>query len=183
MWWNSALLLLLSIGGGYSEAFFQISGNWFEIRQPKMYVRPCCPCVSGTNAIPSIYLASQSTAVCFPKICTNLLDRTQHLHNPGFNTATMKFSCRHILSHTVVKCKLNHKKLSFHRYLFFFFFLFSVSKQRSSSRVSKDNHPSPWSAEVPKSRNASLGRLLRAECRALVFKEWSFKHTQHRCSS
>ncbi|XP_042678296.1 glucosylceramide transporter ABCA12 [Centrocercus urophasianus] len=29
-------------------------------------------------------------------------------------------------------------------------------KQRSSSRVSKDNHPSPWSAEVPKSRNASL---------------------------
>ncbi|XP_065607453.1 glucosylceramide transporter ABCA12 [Cyrtonyx montezumae] len=29
-------------------------------------------------------------------------------------------------------------------------------KQRSSSRVSKDNRPSPWSAEVPESRNASL---------------------------
>ncbi|XP_032301868.1 ATP-binding cassette sub-family A member 12 [Coturnix japonica] len=29
-------------------------------------------------------------------------------------------------------------------------------KRKSSSRVSKDNHPSPWSAEVPKSRNASL---------------------------
>ncbi|XP_021254439.1 ATP-binding cassette sub-family A member 12 [Numida meleagris] len=29
-------------------------------------------------------------------------------------------------------------------------------KRRSSSRVSKDNHPSPWSAKVPKSRNASL---------------------------
>ncbi|XP_032866623.2 glucosylceramide transporter ABCA12 isoform X1 [Tyto alba] len=29
-------------------------------------------------------------------------------------------------------------------------------KQRSSSGVAKDNHLSPWSAEVPKSRNASL---------------------------
>ncbi|GAB0191806.1 glucosylceramide transporter ABCA12 [Grus japonensis] len=29
-------------------------------------------------------------------------------------------------------------------------------KRRSSSRVAKDNHSSPWSAEVPKSRNASL---------------------------
>ncbi|XP_065493613.1 glucosylceramide transporter ABCA12 [Caloenas nicobarica] len=29
-------------------------------------------------------------------------------------------------------------------------------KQRSSSSVTKDNQPSPWSAEVPKSRNASL---------------------------
>ncbi|XP_015144790.2 glucosylceramide transporter ABCA12 isoform X3 [Gallus gallus] len=29
-------------------------------------------------------------------------------------------------------------------------------KRRSSSTVSKDNHPSPWSTEVPKSRNASL---------------------------
>ncbi|XP_027492257.1 ATP-binding cassette sub-family A member 12 [Corapipo altera] len=29
-------------------------------------------------------------------------------------------------------------------------------KRRSSSSVSKDNHPSAWSAEVPKSRNASL---------------------------
>ncbi|XP_061858379.1 glucosylceramide transporter ABCA12 [Colius striatus] len=29
-------------------------------------------------------------------------------------------------------------------------------KRRSSSSVSKDNHPSLWSAEVPKSRNASL---------------------------
>ncbi|KAM6349075.1 glucosylceramide transporter ABCA12 [Alca torda] len=28
-------------------------------------------------------------------------------------------------------------------------------KRRSSSSVAKDNHPSPWSAEVPKSRNAS----------------------------
>ncbi|OXB61703.1 hypothetical protein ASZ78_000728 [Callipepla squamata] len=37
-----------------------------------------------------------------------------------------------------------------------FFFLLSPSKQRSSSRVSKDNHPSPRSAEVPESRNASL---------------------------
>ncbi|XP_014807435.1 PREDICTED: ATP-binding cassette sub-family A member 12 [Calidris pugnax] len=29
-------------------------------------------------------------------------------------------------------------------------------KRRSSSSVAKDNQPSPWSAEVPKSRNASL---------------------------
>ncbi|XP_005244475.3 glucosylceramide transporter ABCA12 [Falco peregrinus] len=29
-------------------------------------------------------------------------------------------------------------------------------RQRSSSHVAKDNHPSPWSAEVPKSRNTSL---------------------------
>ncbi|XP_049672891.1 glucosylceramide transporter ABCA12, partial [Accipiter gentilis] len=29
-------------------------------------------------------------------------------------------------------------------------------KQRSSFSAAKDNHPSPWSAEIPKSRNASL---------------------------
>lgn len=140
----------------------------FKIRQPKMYVRPCCPCVSGMNAIPSTYLASESTAVCFPKIHTSLLDRTQHSHSQDFNAPTMKFCYRRILNHTVLKCKLNHKKLSFHRCLHFIFFL-SLSKQRSSSTVSKDNHPSPWSTEVPKSRNASLGRLFKAVCKALVF--------------
>lgn len=179
MWWNSALLLLLSIGGGYSEAFFQISGNWFEIRQPKMYVRPCCPCVSGTNAIPSIYLASQSTAVCFPKICTNLLDRTQHLHNPGFNTATMKFSCRHILSHTVVKCKLNHKKLSF---LFFSFFFLSVSRgaHLECPRTTIHHH---GVLRFPKA-----GMLHWVGYSELYAEPWSLKsdlskHSEHRCSS
>uniref|UniRef100_A0A8C0HN55 ATP binding cassette subfamily A member 12 n=1 Tax=Buteo japonicus TaxID=224669 RepID=A0A8C0HN55_9AVES len=37
-----------------------------------------------------------------------------------------------------------------------------ISSLRLSFSAAKDNHPSPWSAEVPKSRNASLGRLCTA---------------------
>ncbi|KAI6065337.1 ATP-binding cassette sub-family A member 12 [Aix galericulata] len=43
-------------------------------------------------------------------------------------------------------------------------------KRRSLSSTAKDNHPSPWSAEVPGSRNASLGRLFTAPCKGLIFK-------------
>uniref|UniRef100_A0A8B9EG06 ATP binding cassette subfamily A member 12 n=1 Tax=Anser cygnoides TaxID=8845 RepID=A0A8B9EG06_ANSCY len=97
---------------------------------------------------------SESAAVCSPNIHTRLLEGTQHLHRPDFNTFAIKSSYRPILSHTVAKHKLNRKKLSFYRCLHFL--LLSLSKRRSLSSVAKDNHPSPWSAEVPSSRNASL---------------------------
>lgn len=91
-----------------------------------------CPCRAGMNAVPSIYFVSESAAVCFPKIHARLLEGTRLLHNTGFNTPAMKSSCRPILIHAVVKCKLNHKKLyellqvlSF--FFFFFFFLPPVS--------------------------------------------------------
>lgn len=119
---------------------------------------PWCPCRTGNNVVPSVCFVSEGTAMCFPKIHARPLEGIRILHSRNFNTPAM--------SHAVVKCKLNHKELcellqvSF--IFAFFFFLPSPSKQRSSFSAAKDNHPSPWSAEIPKSRNASLGRLFTA---------------------
>lgn len=157
-------------GPDYDEPSFQRSGNLFKVT-PNTYVKPCLSLVSPhiMHKLNPLHLSvSEGAAVRSLNIHTRPLEGTQHLHSPDFNTFAIKSSYRPILSHTVAKQKLNPNKLSSYRCLHFL--LLSLRKRRSLSSTAKDNHPSPWSAEVPSSRNASLGRLFTAPCKGLIFK-------------
>lgn len=141
---------------------------------------PWCSCRAGMNAVPSICFVSQCAAVCFPRIDARPLEGTRLLHNPDFNTPAMKTSYRPILSHAVVQCNLNHKKLcellqvsSLFFLSFFFFFLASVSGGA---------HP-VWPRTTI--HHHGVQRFLKAGtfhwvgysllCKVLVFNSWSFE--------